>query len=68
MTRRRAVKHAVLLAFGMALGKMDVLKAAGGQLTCDLDQWGTIVFKYRGQSVSVPVGEVFAALKESHGQ
>lgn len=67
MTRRQSIRRGMLLAMGMALGKMDALKATGGQLTCDLDQWGTIVFKYRGQTETIPVGEVFAALK-THGQ
>lgn len=64
MNRRTAVKHASLLAFGMALGKMDALKAEGGELTVDLNQWGTIVFKHRGRTVRVPVSEVFAALAQ----
>lgn len=64
VTRRESVRRAVLLVFGMALGKMDVLKAAGGQLTVDLDQWGVVVFKHRGRTVQVPVAEIFEALQE----
>lgn len=64
MTRRLAVRNGVLLAFGMALGKLDTLKAQGGQLTCDLDQWSTIVFTHRGKRVTVPVAEVFKAMSE----
>jgi hypothetical protein len=47
---------------GMALGKLDALKAQGGQLTCDLNQWRAIVFKYRGKTVVVPMSQVFEAL------
>lgn len=64
MNRRTAVRHATLLTFGMCLGKMDCVKAAGGQLTVDLDQWGSVVFKHRGKTISVPVAEIFAALAE----
>ena len=59
MNRRTAIKHATLLAFGMALGKMDALHASGGQLTVDLDQWSTVVFKHRGKIIQVPVSEIF---------
>jgi hypothetical protein len=65
MTRRMAVRQAALLAFGMALGKMDALKAEGGLLTVDLDQWGHIQFKHKGKTISVPVSEIFAALSEA---
>lgn len=65
MTRRKAIQNGVLMALGMALGKMDVVKAnAAGQLTVPLDQWGAIVFQYRGKTVTVPVSEVFAAMAE----
>lgn len=64
MTRRTAVRNGVLLAFGMALGKLDTLKAEGGQLTCNLDQWSTIVFMHHGKRVTVPVAEVFKAMQE----
>ena len=64
MNRRHAIRQASLLAFGMALGKMDVLKASGGQLTVDLGDWEHIVFKLAGKRISVPVAEVFKALQE----
>jgi hypothetical protein len=64
MTRRGVVKMATLLAMGMALGKMDSLKAQGGELTVDLNQWGVIVFKHKGKTIRVPVAEVFASLAE----
>lgn len=64
MTRRQSIRRATLLAFGAALGKLDVFQAAGGQLTVDLDQWSHVVFKLRGKTVAVPVAEVFAALAE----
>lgn len=62
MKRRDALRRATLLVFGMCLGKMDVLKAAGGQLTVNLDQWQDVVFIHRGKVVRVPVAEIFAAL------
>jgi hypothetical protein len=65
MTRRSAVRQATLLVFGMCLGKMDVIKAANGQLTVDLDQWGTVVFKHHGKTIAVPVSEIFASLANS---
>ena len=34
MTRRQSLRNATLLAVGMALGKMDMLKAQGGELRC----------------------------------
>lgn len=61
-TRRGAIRRAVLMAMGMALFKMDLLKAQGGELTCDLGQWDHITFKFRGRTVRVPVAEVFAAI------
>ncbi len=63
MTRRVAVKRAALLAIGMALGKLDAVNAAGGQLTVDLNQWQHVVFKHRGKTITVPVSEVFASLE-----
>lgn len=62
-SRREALKKGTLLAIGMALGKMDTLKAQGGQLTCDLNQWSHVVFKYKKETVYVPVSEIFEALK-----
>lgn len=62
MTRRQSIRQATLFAIGMALGKMDALKAEGGQLTVDLNQWGSVVFKHKGKTVTVPVAEIFAAL------
>lgn len=64
MTRRAAIRQAVLLGMGMALGKMDSLKAQGGTLTVDLDQWAQIVFTHRGKRCVVPVAEVFKCLQE----
>lgn len=64
MNRRDSLRHAVLLATGMALGKLDALSANGGQLTCDLNQWSHVVFKLKGKTVTIPVAEVFAALVE----
>ncbi len=64
MKRRIALRHAALLAFGMALGKLDVLKASSGQLTVPLDQWGSIVFERHGKRITVSVDEVFRALQE----
>lgn len=62
MTRRQSIRQAILLAIGMALGKYDSLQAAGGMLTVDLNQWGTVVFKLQGKTVVVGVQEIFDAL------
>lgn len=65
MTRRQTIRSAVLLAVGMALGKLDTLKAEGGMLTVDLGQWSKVVFTLKGKRVEVPVAEVFASLQET---
>lgn len=67
MNRRTMIRTGTLFAIGMALGKMDSLSAAGGQLTCDLSQWSHVVFKYKGKTVTVPVSEVFAAVSSVGG-
>lgn len=64
MNRRHAIRQASLLAFGMALGKLDTLKASGGQLTVDLGDWEHVVFKLGKRVIKVPVAEVFKALEE----
>lgn len=64
MTRRESLRNAVLLGIGMSLGKLDALKASEGQLTVDLNQWGSVVFKYGTRTIRVPVKEVFEALAE----
>lgn len=64
MNRRKAIRHGVLFAIGCALGKLDTLKASGGQLTCDLGQWSHVVFILGNRKITVPVAEVFAALAE----
>jgi hypothetical protein len=67
MMTRQQTRRAFLFAIGMALGKLDVLKASGGELIVDLGQWDHVVFKYRGKNCVVPVAEVFAAVQEGHG-
>ena len=64
MRRRPALRRALLLAFGMALGKLDVLKAQHGELRVPLDQWEHIIFEHRGKRVVVSVAGVFDALRE----
>lgn len=67
LSRRSAIRDAVLLAFGMAIGKFDTLRAENGLLTCDLNQFATIVFTYRGKTVRVPISQVFEALASAEG-
>ena len=68
-------RRAVLFTFAAVLGKYDILSAqtpkrtkgpyqplGPGQLTVDLAQWGGIVFKHKGKSVTVSMQEVFDAL------
>lgn len=62
MTRRQSLRRATLLGIGMALGKLDALKAENGQLTVDLGQWSHVVFILNGKKIVVPVAEVFEAL------
>jgi hypothetical protein len=54
----------MLLSTGMALGKMDILKAEGGELTVPLDQWQRVVFLHHGKRIAVSVSEIFKALEE----
>lgn len=63
MNRRQAIRQTVLTSFAIALGKYDALAQDGGQLTVDLNQWGAVVFQYRGETVRIPMAEVFKALK-----
>jgi hypothetical protein len=62
MTRRQMIRRATLLSFGATLAYMPVVKAEGGQLSVDLDQWAVVVFKHKGRKCAVPVAEVFEAL------
>ena len=64
MNRRSSIRLAMLTGVGMALGKLDALKAEGGLLTVDLGQWDRVVFSLHGKAISVPVAEVFKALAE----
>ena len=64
-SRRKALRTLILLTFGMALGKMDVLKAKGGELTVDLGQWERIIFNLHGHQIAVTVQDVFNVLKDS---
>ena len=54
-TRRDVVRRSFLFAMCLALGKLDALKASGGQLTVDLNQWATVVVQYRGRTIHIPV-------------
>lgn len=61
-SRRSVIRRGMLFAIAMALGKMDTLKASGGQLTCPLDQWDHVCFTYKGKTISIPVAEIFQSL------
>ncbi len=63
MTRRQAIRMGLLFSIGMALGKLDVLKAESGQLTVPLDQWRNVVFTYRGKKIVISVEEIFRTLQ-----
>lgn len=62
MNRRQSIRQGILFAIGMALGKMDTLKAEGGELLVPLDQWKQVVFKLQGKTVTIGVHEIFNAL------
>ena len=71
MTRRATIRRAVLVAFGMVMGKFDALKAttipAGPRqsqaaLTVDLDQWGALIFSHKGKVVTITSAEIFDSL------
>lgn len=63
LTRRTAIRRAMLLASGIIMGQMTSAKAEAAQLTVDLGMWAGVTFKYRGKSVTVPVADIFEALK-----
>jgi hypothetical protein len=64
MNRRSSIRLAMLTGVGMALGKLDALKAQGGQLLVDLAQWDHVVFTLGKRKVIVSVEEVFNALSK----
>ena len=64
MNRRAMIRYVAYSMFGMALGKYDALAQDGGFLTIDLNQWQGLKFRYKGETLHIPVAEVFAALKE----
>jgi hypothetical protein len=66
MTRRQLVRRAALTMFALALGKYDALAQNAGGLTVDLNQWAAITFKYKAETIRIPVAEVFAAIKAGH--
>lgn len=76
MTRSELTRRAVLFTFAAVMGKFNILSAAQrktptsstsqAQLSVDLDQWGSIVFRHRGQSVTITIAEVFGALVANH--
>jgi len=65
MRRRTAIKQATLLAFGMALGKLDSLKAQGGVLTVDLGQWRHVAFSLHGKKIEIRTEDIFKSLEEA---
>ena len=73
MTRRATIRRAVLVAFGMVMGKFDALKAmtipAGPRqsqaaLTVDLDQWSALIFSHKGKTLTISSAEIFTSLNE----
>ena len=73
MTRRVTIRRAVLIAFGMVMGKFDALKATSvkaqgpaqskAALTVDLDQWGALVFSHKGKTLTISSAEIFESLE-----
>jgi hypothetical protein len=61
MLARRA---ALLALFSLPLGNRTALKASGGTLSIDLNQWDTIVVSHKGKSVTLTAADIFAALQE----
>lgn len=53
----------MLMATAMALGKMNLLKAEGGELTVPLDAWHHVVFIRKGKRITITVDDIFEALK-----
>lgn len=75
MTRRQ-ILAATLMSFAAAVTtRLDLFAAQpnSGTLTCDLNQWKWLVFKYTdpktraGKQVTVTMGDVFGALEEQFG-
>ena len=68
MNRRQVIRRSVLTAIAIALGKYDALGQDGGQLTVDLNQWGSVRFQYRGETVVVSMRDVFKSIKTPVGE
>lgn len=65
LTRRTAIRRAMLLASGVLMGQLTSAKAEGAQLSIDLGMWAGVTFKYRGKTTTIPVADIFEALKAS---
>lgn len=64
MTRRAALRRAMLLATATALASSTkVLFGQNGSLRVPLDQWHDVTFEFKGQRVVVPMAEIFAAVQ-----
>jgi hypothetical protein len=61
MTRRDSIRFAVLALFA---GKLPAKLDAAGQLTVDLGQWGTIIFKHGAETVTITGRDIFDAIKK----
>lgn len=69
MNRRDVIRIAVLSVFGASTQKYDLLAQGlpGGVLSCDLDKWSWLTFRYKGKQVNVPMKDVFDALDDYYG-
>jgi hypothetical protein len=63
LTRRTAIRRAMLLASGVIMGQMTAAKAEAALLTVDLGLWAAVQFKFHGKTTTIPVAEIFEALK-----
>ena len=68
MTRSKLIRLAAFTMFGMALNKYDSLAQDGGLLSVDLSKWKWLSISYKGETLAIPVAEVFAAIKEGIGE
>jgi hypothetical protein len=66
VTRRQALMAVVgvLMARRTTAGTYTGLKHSPAHLIIPLDQWASFSISYRGETVTIPVQEVFDTLKE----
>lgn len=63
MQSRLARRAAIIAIFSLPLGYYRALKAQGGVLTVDLNQWNTVTVKFKDNTLTLSTREIFEALR-----